>query len=142
MKVLYYVLDFIAGASLSIEGAIGGTLGENIGEIETTFYMFTIGFMTVTLITLFFGKGDLSQTFKVPKWKLLGGTLGSFYNLMLVISVPVIGVGLAVIAALFGQIAMSALIEHKGWFGSSAIKFSKNKGIAIVLLALSLYLVY
>ena len=142
MKVLFYLLAFIAGVSLSIEGAIGGTMGENIGEIETTFYMFMIGFMTVTLITLFFGKGDLSQTFKVPKWKLLGGSLGSFYNLMLVISVPVIGVGLAVIAALFGQIAMSALIEHKGWLGSSTIKFSKNKGIAIALLALSLFLVY
>jgi transporter family-2 protein len=61
---------------------------------------------------------------------------------MLVVSVPVIGVGLAVIAALFRQIAMSALIGHKGWFGSSTIKFSKNIGIAIVLLALSLYLVY
>jgi transporter family-2 protein len=104
--------------------------------------MFLMGFMTVTLITLFFGKGDLSQTFKVPKWKLLGGSLGSFYNLMLVVSVPVIGVGLAVIAALFGQITMSALIEHKGWFGASTIKFSKNKGIAIILLALSLYFVY
>ena len=101
MKVLYYLVAFIAGVSLSIEGAIGGTLGENIGEIETTFYMFMIGFMTVTIITLFFGKGDLSQTFKVPKWKLLGGSLGSFYNLMLVVSVPVIGVGLAVIAALY-----------------------------------------
>lgn len=142
MKFIYYFLAFIGGASLSIEGAIGGTLGENIGEIETTFYMFSVGFMTVLLISLFFGKGDLSQIVKVPKWQLLGGSLGSFYNLMLVVSVPFIGVGLAVIAALFGQLAMSSLIEHKGWFETNKIKFSKNKGIAIVLLALSLYLVY
>ncbi|MFP3126249.1 DMT family transporter [Ectobacillus funiculus] len=142
MKVLFYFIALVAGASLSIEGAIGGTLGRNIGEIETTFYMFTIGFMTILLITLFLGKGDLSQMFKVPKWKLIGGSLGSFYNLMLVISVPIIGVGISVIAALFGQIAMSALIEHYGWLESSKIKFNKNKGIAIVLLAASLYLVY
>ncbi|MGG3182731.1 DMT family transporter [Priestia megaterium] len=142
MKVLFYVLAFVAGASLSIEGAIGGTLGRNIGQIETTFYMFILGFMTLTVITLFFGRGNLSQIFKVPKWQLLGGTLGSFYNLMLVISVPIIGVGISVIAALFGQIAASALIEHKGWLGSSTIKFNKNKSIAIILLAVSLYLVY
>ncbi|MEH7741582.1 DMT family transporter [Bacillus subtilis] len=142
MKALFYLIAFIAGASLSIEGAIGGTLGRNIGQIETTFYMFMIGFMTLTIITMFFGKGNLSQTFKVPKWKLLGGTLGSFYNLMLVISVPIIGVGISVIAALFGQIVMGALIEHRGWLGSSTIKFNKNKGIAIILLAISLYLVY
>ncbi|WP_342047512.1 DMT family transporter [Bacillus sp. OTU530] len=142
MKVLFYFIALVAGASLSIEGAIGGTLGRNIGEIETTFYMFSIGFMTILLITLFLGKGDLSQTFKVPKWKLIGGSLGSFYNLMLVISVPIIGVGISVIAALFGQIAMSTLIEHYGWLESSKIKFNKNKGIAIVLLAASLYLVY
>lgn len=142
MKVLFYFLALVAGASLSIEGAIGGTLGRNIGEIETTLFMFTIGFMTILLVTLFFGKGDLSQVFKVPKWKLLGGSLGSFYNLMLVISVPIVGVGISVIAALAGQIFMSTMIEHHGWLGSSKIKFNKNKGIAIILLAVSLYLVY
>ncbi|WNS82426.1 DMT family transporter [Domibacillus sp. DTU_2020_1001157_1_SI_ALB_TIR_016] len=53
IKLLFYFLALIAGASLSIEGAIGGTLRENIGEVETTFYMFSIGFMTLILFTLF-----------------------------------------------------------------------------------------
>lgn len=37
--------------------AIGGILERNIGRIEITFYMFIIGFMTLTIITMFLGKG-------------------------------------------------------------------------------------
>jgi transporter family-2 protein len=40
MKVLYYLVAFIAGSSLSIEGAIGGTLGENIGKKNRNYILY------------------------------------------------------------------------------------------------------
>ncbi|SMO95659.1 DMT family transporter [Melghirimyces algeriensis] len=142
MKIPFYIAALIAGLSLSLEAGIGGTLGQNIGEMETTFYMMSMSAMVMVFIILFFGKGDLAQIFKVPKWNLLGGILGGFYNLILIISVPIIGVGISVIAALIGQIAMSAFIEQFGWLGSQKIKFNINRFAAIMLLAISLYLVY
>lgn len=141
MKLGYVVLAFIAGASLGIEGGIAGPLGQRIGEIETALFIFSFGFISLLGIVLLTGKGDLSQTFKVTKWKLSGGLFGTFYNLMLVISVPVVGVSISIVAALIGQIIASTVIEHKGWLEVKKIKFNKNKAIALLLLLTALYFV-
>lgn len=140
-KVLVYLAAFAAGISLSIEAAIGGALGENIGELESTYYIFIIGTMATFLLTLFFGKGDLTQTFKVPKWNLLGGALGVVYLALLVISVTLIGVGVSVTAVIIGQIIMSIIIEHFGLLGTAKKKVNRNTIAAIVLLTASLFLV-
>lgn len=140
-KILIYLAAVIAGMSLSVEAAIGGALGEHVGELESTYYIFIIGAMATFLVTLFFGKGDLRQLFHVPKWNLIGGLLGVVYLALLVISVTLIGVGVSVTAVIVGQIIMSIIIEHFGLLGSPQIKFNANRLAAIVLLTISFFLV-
>ncbi len=91
MKIIVYALALIAGMSLSLEAAIGGALGENIGELESTYFIFIIGAMATFLIALFFGKGDIKQITNVPKWQLIGGILGVVYLAFLIISVNLVG---------------------------------------------------
>ena len=94
MKFIYYLFALLAGISLSIEGAIYGELGNSIGKLESSFYNFFAGTIIIGIIMLFFGKGSLGYTFKAPKWTLLGGLLGSIYLTILIISIPLVGVGL------------------------------------------------
>lgn len=140
-KLLIYAAAVIAGMSLSIEAAIGGALGEHIGELESTYYIFIIGAMATFLVTLFFGKGNLKQIFTVPRWNLTGGLLGVVYLGLLVISVTLIGVGVSVTAVIVGQIIMSILIEHFGWLGAEKIPLNANRLAAVVLLAVSFILI-
>lgn len=140
-KVLIYLAAIIAGMSLSIEAAIGGALGEHVGELESTYYIFIIGAMATFLVTLFFGKGNLGAIFTVPKWNLLGGLLGVVYLALLVISVTLIGVGISITAVIIGQIVISIIIEHFGLLGSPKIKFNVNRLVAVVLLTVSFFLV-
>ncbi len=140
-KLFIYAAAIIAGMSLSIEAAIGGALGERIGELESTYYIFIIGAMATFLVTLFFGKGNLKQIFTVPRWNLTGGLLGVIYLGLLVISVTLIGVGVSVTAVIVGQIVMSIIIEHFGLLGAQRIRLNANRLIAVGLLAVSFILI-
>jgi len=140
-KLFIYAAAIIAGMSLSIEAAIGGALGERIGELESTYYIFIIGAMATFLVTLFFGKGNLKHIFTVPRWNLTGGLLGVVYLGLLVISVTLIGVGVSVTAVIVGQIVMSMIIEHFGLLGAERIRLNANRLIAAGLLAVSFVLI-
>jgi bacterial/archaeal transporter family-2 protein len=142
MKVWVYIAALLAGASLSIEGAIYGELGKSIGKLESSFYNFFVGTIILTVVLLFLGKGSLSYTFKAPKWQLSGGVLGIIYLTILVISIPLVGVGLSMISVIVGQMMMSMLIEHNGWLGSRKTKMNREKIVAAVLMAISLVLIY
>jgi transporter family-2 protein len=142
MKILFYISALIAGIALSMEGAIAGTLGETIGELESSYFIFLTGTVILGLTTLFFGKGKLSMSVKVPKWNLLGGVLGISYLTLLIISVPFVGVGISMVSVIIGQMVTSILIEHFGWLGSQTIKIGKERMISIGCMLIALILIF
>ncbi|MBN3555586.1 DMT family transporter [Fictibacillus nanhaiensis] len=142
MKIWTYLLALLAGVSLSVEGAIYGELGKTIGKLESSFYNFFVGAIILGIVVLFLGKGFLPYTFQAPKWELSGGVLGTIYLTILIIAIPIVGVGIAMISVIIGQMAMSILIEHKGWLGSSKARVNKEKLIAVTLMTISLLLIF
>ncbi|WP_040981256.1 DMT family transporter [Oceanobacillus jeddahense] len=142
MKILFYAVALLAGVTLSVEGAIYAVLGESIGKLESSLYNFAVGTIILGVALLFWGKGSLSYTVKAPKWQLTGGLLGIIYLTILVIGIPLIGVGLAMSSVVVGQLVMSMVIEHKGWLGSPKIKVRPEKIIAAILMITSLFLIY
>ncbi|MBN9653984.1 DMT family transporter [Halobacillus sp. GSS1] len=142
MKAWIYLIALFAGVSLSIEGAIYGELGETVGKLESSFYNFFVGSIILGIVLLFLGQGSLSYTFKAPKWQLSGGFLGVIYLTILIFAIPMVGVGAAMISVIVGQLAMSMIIEHKGWLGSKANKVKKEKVTAVLLMTISLFLIF
>ncbi len=142
MKVLFYIAALLAGAALSVEGALYAILGESIGKLESSLYNFVVGTIIHGIAMLFWGKGTLSYTVKAPKWQLTGGLLGIIYLTVLVIGIPLIGVGLAMSSVVVGQLVMSMIIEHKGWLGSPMVKVRSEKIIAVFLMLVSIFLIY
>ncbi|WP_339177143.1 DMT family transporter [Oceanobacillus sp. FSL W7-1293] len=142
MKILFYGVALLAGVTLSVEGAIYAVLGESIGKLESSLYNFAVGTIILGVALLFWGKGSLAYTVKAPKWQLTGGLLGIIYLTILVIGIPLIGVGLAMSSVVVGQLVMSMVIEHKGWLGSPKIKVRPEKIIAAILMITSLFLIY
>jgi bacterial/archaeal transporter family-2 protein len=141
MRYISYILALLAGAALSFEGAIYGELGKSIGQLETSFYNFFMGSIILGLLWLFFGKGKLSYVMEAPKWSLLGGFLGVVYLTAIVISVPIVGIGITMVAVIIGQLVMSMVIEHYGWLGSKKAKINKEKIYAVISMIIALILV-
>ncbi|HCV53446.1 MAG TPA: hypothetical protein DGL70_08805 [Exiguobacterium sp.] len=142
MKIVYYALALLAGIALSVEGAIYGELGNFVGKLESSFYNFFAGTIIIGLIVLFFGRGSLGYTFRAPKWTLLGGLLGSIYLTILIISIPLVGVGLAMVSVILGQMVASMVIEHNGWLGSPKRPINRDKLMASALMLVALFLIF
>ncbi|MGL4675284.1 MAG: DMT family transporter [Wohlfahrtiimonas sp.] len=138
MKVVMYLLALIAGAALSLEGAIYGELGKNIGQLESSLYNFAVGSIILALLVLFWGKGSLATVTKAPKWMLLGGVLGTIYLTIIVIVAPKLGIAITMIAVVAGQLVSSMLIEHKGWLGSQLVRVNRYHIASIAFLSVAL----
>ncbi|SEJ47708.1 transporter family-2 protein [Bhargavaea ginsengi] len=140
MKLLFPLLALIGGIAVAIQSQVNGNLGRNVGVIEGSFISFLIGTLALFFAVIFFGNGNLLAVASVPKWQLLGGLMGAVYVLILVFSVPKIGVAAALAGIIAGQMIMGAVIDHFGLFGGERFPIDAKKLIAIVLLFVSLYL--
>lgn len=135
-------MTFLAGMGIGGQASINGALGKKIGSIEGAFVSFLIGTLGLTLVLLFFGKGNILNMFQVPKWNLLGGLLGAVYIAVMVMAVPKLGVGISVVAIIVGQMIMSMAIDHFGWFGGKRIPFDMTRFFGTILLFAALWLIF
>lgn len=140
-KILFFAAALIAGILLSMEAAIGGALGENIGELEASLFVFTVGAVTLIPSALFLQKQKFIAALKRPKWELTGGFLGAFYLVLLLISVNMMGVGATMVAVIIGQVFISIVIDHFGWMSIPRIRLDRNRLAAVVLLIGALFLI-
>ncbi|MBD8004725.1 DMT family transporter [Bacillus norwichensis] len=140
-RILFFVAALSAGILLSIEAAIGGALGKNIGELEASLFVFAVGAVILFPVAIIFQKTYITKVFHLPKWELIGGFLGAFYLVMLLFSVNMMGVGASMVAVIIGQIFISIIIDHFGWFGMPKIKFDRNRLTAVTLLIGALFLI-
>ncbi len=132
----------MSGAAVSLQSGINGELGKRIGFIEGAFFSFFIGTVALTLLMLFLGKGNILNVFQVPKWQLVGGLLGALFVTVMVFGVPKVGVGLAVVTVIVGQIVTSMVIDHFGWFGKEPIPFDWYRAAGVILLFAGLFLIF
>lgn len=133
---------FIAGTANSVQAGINGALGKKTGIIEAAFVSFLIGTIFLSVLMVFFRKGNISAALEVPKWQLIGGLLGAFYIMIIVKAVPKIGIAAALIALIIGQITSSTIIDHFGFLGSKQIPINWRRIVGLFFLGISLILFY
>ena len=109
-------------------------------HVEGAFISFAVGTLALLLLTIFMGKGNILSAFSVPQWQLTGALLGAVYVFAMVLVVPKIGVGSALIAAIAGQMLMSTLIDHFNVFGGKQVLIDWKRVGALILLGFAIYL--
>ncbi|MMZ52247.1 hypothetical protein D1872_140050 [compost metagenome] len=125
---------------MSMQAGVNGALGKRVGTVEGAFISFAVGTLALLLLAIFMGKGNILSVFSVPKWQLIGGLLGALYIFIMVLAVPKIGVGSAVVAVIAGQMLTSTFIDHFNIFGGRQILIDWKRVVALILLAFALYL--
>ncbi|HBC80887.1 MAG TPA: hypothetical protein DC012_02740 [Escherichia sp.] len=142
MILLMIILSVVGGALLSVQAAINGQLGSKVGVFRSAFLTFSVGALITALLIFFFETKHAVTLLEVPKWQLLGALLGVPYIVIMVLAVQLIGTAVATVAVIFGQLAMSMLIDNFGWLHNEAIPFSATRLGAVVCLGIALWFIY
>lgn len=142
MGLFMILFTLLGGITLSAQSSINGSLSRKAGTLETTLLTFVTGTMFLVIFILFFGQGDLLALLNAPKWQLSAAFLGTLYLLLIVVTVPKIGVIAANIAGIAGQLVAGIAIDHFGWFNSLEIHLDGKRMLALAFMVLSLYLIY
>lgn len=136
------LLPLIAGAAVSLQGAVNGTLGKKVGRIESAFISFLTGTLFCGVAIVLFGRGDALAVTQVPLWQTSVAILGPLYVLIMIMVIPVIGVTATAVTVIIAQLTTSMIIDHFGWITGEMIPFDKQRLVALLLLFSSLYFIF
>lgn len=141
-RIIYILFIVFGGASAAVQSPVNSGLGKRIGVFEGGLWSFATGTLLLILLVLLFGRGSFSAISAVPKWQLLGGCLGVVAVLSMIVCAPQLGVGLATVCILFGQITVAILIDTFGLFGATRVPLDYNRIIGMILMLAGVFFVY
>lgn len=134
---MYKNLALINGIILAIMIFFNGMQSSIIGPYMSTLIFHTIGFILIIIISII-KKNRLSNLKEIPFMFFLPGILSVITILLNNISIPKIGLTLAIGVTLFGQLVMSSLVEHFGLFGMPINRFKKEKILGFSIISLGI----
>lgn len=134
---MYKNLAIINGVLLAIMVFYNGMISNITGPYISTLIFHVLGFSLIIVISII-KKNKLSNLKQVPLVLFLPGILSVITILLNNISIPEIGLTLAIGVTLFGQLAMSSLVEHFGLFGMPVNKFKKEKILGFSIISLGI----
>lgn len=137
--ILFAFAALFAGAVVPIQAASNAVLARHLGHPLWASAISLIISITVLIPLLFVfkvPKPNFSvELFHQPLWIWFGGIAGMIYLTSALILVPKIGSTTFFVMVIAGQLMISALIEHFGWFGmpQNSIPFGKILGKGLVI---------
>lgn len=134
---MYKNLALVNGIILAVMVFLNGMLASKTGPYMSTLIYHVLGLLLIIIIAII-KKNKLPNMREVPFLLLLPGVLSVITILLNNISIPHIGVTLAVGVGLFGQLVMSSLVEHFGLFGMPVNKLKKGKIIGLSIISLGI----
>src|SRR5438105_7952006 len=119
-------------------------LGERIGVVEALAFStaLTAGIAVVILVLARGSLAGFERAVHQPWWMLLGGVMGLVIVFSITYAGPRIGVTATVGILIAGQLAMGAVIDRWGLFGSEriALHWPRLAGIALLAVGAALSL--
>ncbi|MDH1689248.1 DMT family transporter [Acinetobacter junii] len=143
--LLFLPLAFGVGIAMAFQTAINSQLREHLSSpLQAAFLSFLIG--TVVLAALVYfqdaSKPNLHELSNIPWYLWIGGFLGVYAISMSIYTAPKLGFLTFSGLAIFGQIAISMLLDHFGWLGTdkAPINWQRLLGGIIIFIGVLLTL--
>lgn len=136
-----WIYAVIAGAAMSLQGVFNTRLSEKIGLMESNAFVQGTAFLLSLFAVLIFGKGNFSLIGSTDKLYLTGGAIGLVITVTVMLSMSALSPTASVSAILVSQLAVAALIDYFGLFGSEKLSFGWEKfaGLALMILGILLF---
>ena len=135
---------FCVGFFVSMQPAMNAEISRRLQSPTTAaLASLTISFLVLLPVLLVLGpRPQLANASSLPWWAFLGGVAGACFVLSAILSVPVIGTGLFLVAVIIGQLAGASVIDHLGLFNLQVKPFNLYKlcGLALMVAGLLVFL--
>ena len=119
---------------MSLQGVFNTRLGEKIGTYGANTFVQGTAFLLSLIAVWFLGKGSFKEIGAVNKIYLLGGVLGMIITITVMFSIQGLSPTTAISIILISQLAVAALIDAFGWFGTEQMPFGLTKYIGLALM--------
>ncbi|NFO71645.1 DMT family transporter [Clostridium botulinum] len=129
----YRNLAVLNGILLAIMIFLNDVLSEKIGLYISTLIYHVLGLLLILLVSIV-RKNKLPKFNKIPVILFLPGILSVLVIFLNNLSSSKIGITLTAGMGLFGQLVISALIDHFGLFGVQVNKMRKEKILSFSLI--------
>lgn len=118
------IIALISGALMSIQGVFNTEVTKQTSIwISNSWVQFT-AFLVCILAWLFRDRGSFAKLWDVsPKYLLVGGVIGAFITLTVIMSMDKLGPAQAALLIVVAQLAVAYVIELFGLFGTEKVDF-------------------
>lgn len=138
------LMAILVGGLIPIQSSINAQLGQLAKHpLLATFVNFLGGTIVLAIIIFVIVKPNipsLSEAKNIPLYLYLGGILGITFVSTIILLTPHIGITNMLTGAIVGQIVISVILDHYGWFNLPVHAISWQRISGIILLLLGTYL--
>lgn len=138
------LLGIIIGAGLSVQTVINSRLRDHLfSPFLASTVSFFVGTFSLAMVVWLSGQSlfiDSELIIRAPFWLWIGGLLGVIGLTTNILLFPHLGAVQTAIMPILGQVIMSMLIDHFGWFHANSLPLSWNRIVGIVLVLFGIFL--
>ncbi|KAA8733764.1 DMT family transporter [Acinetobacter qingfengensis] len=139
--ILPIFLTGLIGFALATQTAINSQLRAQLNSpIQAAFFSFFIGTICLAVLMLLESatRPSLHQITQTPIWLWLGGFLGAYCISISIYTAPKLGFLSFTGLVLFGQVIMSALLDHFGLLGVERNTIHWQRIVGAILIAVGI----
>ncbi len=141
---LLIFLAFASGAVLPFQAGINARLGRSLHDSGysalISFIIGTIGLIFYTVVTRVNYQAVL-DTAHEPWWVWIGGLLGAFYVVVVIVVIPHLGGALTFGLIVAGQLIFSLIVDHFGLLGTPVHPVNTLRIIGVLLIIAGVLLI-
>ena len=136
-SILVLVCALIAGGLIPLQSAVNAKLGQYLTHpLYATFVSFLGGLLGIIVLIICVhppvpSKDSLTQ---IPWYLYTGGLFGVVFVTTVLVLVPRVGVATMLATAITGQLIVSMLVDHYGWFGAPVHPISIHRLVGLTCL--------
>ncbi len=135
---LLFLMAVVAGAMLAVQAGLNSEMGRAVkSPVYGALISFVAGgialfaYCVATRVPL----GNVRKAFELPWYYWMGGVLGGFYVVAIIVLAPRLGVALTIGLTVAGQMVFSLLIDHYGLLGIPVhtINWMRVLGVSLII---------
>lgn len=133
-------LAIFAGMSNAFQAPVNAALGRFVGVVESSCISFSVGALSLLVVSLVAGKGSILKIVDAPPNLWIGGLLGAFFVTVALFVVPKIGAAVMIASVITGQMTAAIIIDQVGWLGipKNPIDLYRIGGLACLAVGIKL----
>ena len=129
-----FLIALLSGALMSVQGVFNTKVTESSSMWAANVFVQFTAFIVCFVAWLFADRTSFREVLAVePKYFLLGGVIGAFITLTVIMSMSQLGPAKSALIIVVSQLAVAYLIELFGLFGMEKVDFQWSKCIGLLI---------